>query len=376
MSLRSPNSGGVLIGLLCAAMAVALAVVLMRPLVLIGYVLDKRPTPRGTHAVFDHELRVPLRRGDGAGTVDVAVHFWTPARVEGSTQVYPLIVYAPGWGGTRNDNTALVATLASHGFVVAALDDVVHDPVELDARTEDRAVRHTDMQLGDEAGRARTVGMFDPRLALEARKASRLLDALLETGTRDLVGIAIDPMRIGMLGASFGGAASVEAALADKRFRAVINLDGWLRGRALKTVLDIPFANFNSTRGAPDPTVLMAANANAVHRFLAARNSETNDFIKRQMAARSDALDITIVGASHGDYSDELYDPQRWRQWRPWRPWRRQMIAPGRMHEIMDAYVAAFFGKHLSAREVSWLTQTSSRFSEVSIRLGRGRGPE
>jgi dienelactone hydrolase len=373
MFFRSLISSTMLIGLLCAAVAVALAVGLARPLVQLGYVLDKTPAPRGAHVVFDREARVAVRRGDGAGTVDVAVHFWAPLRIEGASQVYPLVLYAPGWGGTRNDNTALAATLASHGFVVAAIDDVIHDPAELDTSTRDRHVRETVMQIGDEAQRARSVGTFNARLALEARKSSAVLDALLATGTLDVAGVDVDPRRVGMLGASFGGAAAVEAALADRRFRAVINLDGWLRGRALTAVLDVPFANFNSTRGVPDPAILSAANANAVQRFLAARNGETNDFIQRQIAARSDALDISIAGANHGDYTDEVYDPQRWQQWRPW---RRQMIAPGRMHEVMDAYVAAFFGAHLGGRAAPWITQSPSRYREVSIRLGRGRAPE
>jgi dienelactone hydrolase len=373
MSLRWRASSERLIGLVCAAVAVVLALVLVRPLVRIGYVLDRPPVPRGSHAVFDRETLVPLQRGDSTGTLDVAVHFWAPVRIKGTTQIYPLIVYAPGWGGTRNDNTALAATLASHGFVVAALDDVIHDPAALDANANDRAVRETDMQLGDETGRARSLGVFDPRLALEARKASRLLDSLLATGTRELVGVDIETSRIGMLGASFGGAAAVEAALADRRFRAVINLDGWLRGRALQNVLDIPFANFNSTRGAPEPAVLASPGATPVQRFLAARNGETSNFIARQMAARGDALDIAIAGASHGDYTDEVYDPQRWRQWRPW---RREMIAPARMHEITDAYIAAFFGAHLSGKAAPLLKQAPSRYGEVSIRLGRGRSPE
>ncbi len=371
MSLRSPTSGALQVGLLCAVIAISLATILARPLVQIGYVLDKWPAPRGALPVFDYEARVPLRRGDGAGTVGVAVHFWAPVRVGGTAQIYPLIVYAPGWGGTRNDNTVLAATLASHGFVVAAFDDVIHDPPELDVSAEDRGVRKTDLRLGDDAGRARTVGMFDARLALEARKASRLVDALVVNGAQDLVGVDIDPSRIGMIGASFGGATAVEAALTDRRFRAAINLDGWLRGRALTAVLEIPFMNFNSTRGAPDPAVLAAPNANAVQRFLAARNAETNDFIQRQMAARGDALDITIHGASHGDYTDELYDPQRWQQWRPW---RRAMIAPARMHEITDAYIAAFLSAHLSGQAAPWLKQVPSRYGDVSIQLSRGRG--
>jgi dienelactone hydrolase len=373
MSVRSRTSRQVLVGLIAAVIAATLAIVLARPLVQLGFVSGKQPKPSGSHQVFDRDVRVAVPRSDGAGTVDVAVHVWSPMRVDGATQVYPLVVYAPGWFGMRNGSTVLAATLASHGFVVAALDDVIHNPAELDERAADRAVREADLELGDEANRARTVAIFDPRLALEARKASLILDALLARGTRDLIGIDIDPAKIGIFGHSFGGASSVEAALADRRFRAAINLDGWLRGRALTAVLDIPFANFNSTRGAPDPALLSEASADPVKRFLAARNAETNDFIRRQMAARSDARDITIEGASHSDFTDEVYDLRRWRQWRPW---RRQMIAPARMNEILDAYVVAFFGAHLSGQAAPLLVQTPSRYPEVSIRLGGGRKPE
>ena len=362
------------IGIAFAALAIVLGAWLSRPFVRLGYVASSIPKPRGAHPVTVHDIAVPLRRPDGRGIVDCTVRLWFPAHGTGPSSMPPpaLVIYLPVWGAKRGDNAAFAASLASHGFIVAAIDDIHNDPDTLDATPADAVVRHTLFELSGDEGRARMISRFDRRLHLQAAKVSAILDELIARPNLIPAEARFDPTRIGIAGASFGGAAAVETALRDARLKAVLNFDGWLRGKALADNLTVPFANFNSTRGVPDQAVLTAPNANPNHKFLAARNAETNAFIERHLATRPDTIDVTIAGANHGDFTDEIYLPDRWMQWRPW---RRSMIAPARMHEIVDAYAAAFFDTHLGGSPSAILSQNPPPFPEATIRLGRSRAP-
>ncbi len=370
MTLRSQLGPSLSIGIVFAALAIILGAWLSRPFVRLGYVAASIPEPRGAYPVTVHDIAVPLQRPDGRGTVDSAVRLWFPAQSTGRSAA--LVIYLPVWGAKRGDSAAFAASLASHGFIVAGIDDIHNDPDTLDATPADATIRHTSLELSGDEGRARMIAGFDRRLSLQAAKVSAVLDALI--AHPDLVPVAarFEPTRIGIAGASFGGGAAVETGLRDVRLRAVLNFDGWLRGKALTDTLAVPFANFNSTRGVPDQAVLAAPNAKPNYKFLAARNAETNAFIDRQLATRPDTIDVTIAGANHGDFTDEIYLPNRWMQWRPW---RRTMIAPARMHTIMDAYAVVFFGAHLNGTSSKALSLNLPQFPEATIRLGRSRAP-
>ena len=92
--------------------------------------------------------------------------------------------------------------------------------------------------------------------------------------------------------------------------------------------------------------------------------------MRRQVAARADGIDLTIAGAMHPDFTDDLYDPERWMLWRPW---RGRPIAPIRMRAIVDAYVIAFFDQHLKGVIQPLLRNSRSPFAEVSLARGTGK---
>jgi dienelactone hydrolase len=359
-----------------ALIAFALGGWLSRPFVRLGLVASAVPEPRGALAVASLDIALALVRADGRGTGSVPVRLWFPApertRTAASLPRSALVLYVPAWGGKRDDNAAFTANLASHGFVVAAIDDIHWDSDELDETPADAAIRHTLFDFTNDASGTRMLAAFDRRLELEAAKVSSVLTSMIATSAQLPPGGQFDAARIGIVGASFGGAAAVESGLRDIRIGAVINFDGWLRGRAIDGTLAVPFANFNSTRGVPDPAAINAPNARPNHKFIAARNAETTAIIERHLAARSDTIDVTIAGANHGDFTDEIYERGRWMQWRPW---RASIIAPARMHEVIDMYAAAFFLAHLGGQATPVGAFNPDRAPEISIRLGGGRVP-
>ena len=118
---------------------------------------------------------------------------------------YPLIMYAHPSGAHRRAATFLCTHLASHGYVVAALDhsEVVAPALALrDGETDtDRAAR------------------IDAVIASRVPDVRFLLDQMLTASWGDL---ELDPARIGIVGHSFGGWTALAAAEAEPRIRAVV----------------------------------------------------------------------------------------------------------------------------------------------------------
>lgn len=165
----------------------------------------------------------------GAAGEPVRVRVWQPQGTGGER--FPLILYAPGWGGRADDSAHLLGDLASHGYLAVAFDDVANDrssPGEMPQTTADRraTLRIVDMDSYHDS-----FALASRRVTLAARKGTRVLDGVM--AAPDLA-MRIAPGRIGFVGYSFGGATGVEQAQSDRRLHAVVNLDGWLFGEATR----------------------------------------------------------------------------------------------------------------------------------------------
>lgn len=142
---------------------------------------------------------------------------------------HPILLLSPGFGETTAFLSAHGADLASHGYVVVAMDhpgetSAVELPdgrlATLDPRIEQTNPRH--------AGRLATIRVKDMRFVIDR------LRALRGAGRLDL-------SRIGVFGHSDGGNAAANAMLAERRLDAGIDLDGQISGPVARTGLDRPF---------------------------------------------------------------------------------------------------------------------------------------
>ncbi|MFF1867862.1 alpha/beta fold hydrolase [Streptomyces sp. CB03911] len=141
---------------------------------------------------------------------------------------FPLVLFSPGSGGVRTQNTAWAEELASHGYLVAALDHPYDSAAVLlaDGRTIDSGTASSGDPDEDEklaagwtAIRAADLGFVLTRLdALDRGEVPDPLNGRLDTG------------RVAVAGHSMGGAAALQAARQDRRFDAVVDLDGYPHG--------------------------------------------------------------------------------------------------------------------------------------------------
>ncbi|GGW67303.1 carboxylic ester hydrolase [Streptomyces xantholiticus] len=147
------------------------------------------------------------------------------APVAGSGGRFPVVLFSPGLGGVRTQNTAWAEELASHGYVVAALDHPYDSSavVLADGRTLNTKIASTGDPDEDQKRSAETSGI----------RAADLSFVLTQLGRLDRGEISgpltgrLDTGRAAVTGHSMGGGAALQAARQDRRFDAVMDLDGY-----------------------------------------------------------------------------------------------------------------------------------------------------
>ncbi|MEQ1648927.1 MAG: hypothetical protein ABL898_10105 [Hyphomicrobiaceae bacterium] len=345
-----------------------------------GVIGQKPKQPSGPYAVKfattsvtlklgDRDAVVPSERRADARTLVVRVGVWLPqlGATRSDRRDRPLLVYAPGWGGGYDDNTVLMRTLASHGYSIVAMDDVALDPKAAWATADDEAARLATFDIGTVERQTQFMEDANRRVELSAVKMRAVLDAIGDSQGHEPLFFRLNLDRVGAIGASFGGATAAEAALSDPRIVAVVNFDGLVFGRAATDVVPRPYLEFNASLGSVPLSEVESADLR--RRFFARLNVQQIARQHRQLDARRDALNVTIAGVQHGDFTDALYGTGRiW----AWRPWRERPLRPSRVRANVDDLAVAFFDAHLRQTDDTTLRLRDIAMPEMTIERGRG----
>lgn len=124
---------------------------------------------------------------------------------------HPLVAFSHGFGGHRRQSTFLCTHLASHGYVVAAVDHTGNTIVEM-----------MQLMLAAQSGQE----IADPLAALRQFVELRPADvgfAIDRVAASDL-GSHVDLERLGVTGHSFGGWTTLAYTARDRRIRAALPL--------------------------------------------------------------------------------------------------------------------------------------------------------
>ena len=253
---------------------------------------------------------------------EVPVHFYYPADpAEGET--FPLVVFSHGAFGYYQSNTSTYMELASHGYVVAALDHPHHAFFTKDTAGKtvlvDRSFFQTAMALnGDPNDNAevcfplfrdwmdlRTADMNFVLDTLEAAGASGELDGawfLPENNADTILSVLemTDLTKIGLMGHSMGGATAVQLGRERSDISAVIDLDGTMLGEYTgvengtltirEDVYPIPVLEFSNWETYNDR-----------REYLSQGRSYPNDELIRSAA---EGYAVTIRDTKHMDFTD------------------------------------------------------------------------
>ena len=268
----------------------------------------------------------------------VKAQIWLPA-VEANSR-YPVLLYLPSWGGRRDDNSILATGLASHGYAVVAVDDVLFDEAYEADSPEADADRTAGFDFSSASAYDRTLQLMDRRVVREAGKASRVIDglALLTASDRDSeIATKIDLTDIGVFGLSFGGSAAAEMPALDNRIAAAVNMDGWHFASSARDGVRGPYLMLNSIYPWPGPADLHASTPAVRYE---ARLTAHDLKGQEKQAAKNDSYSLFIGGASHSDFSDDLFLS-------PKRIFYSTSQEKLRIYTTVESYILSFFDRYL-----------------------------
>jgi len=299
----------------------------------------------------------------------VRTHAIAGAPMASALPQYPVLLYSPSWRGVRYEDTFLVESLASHGYVVACIDHPYgSSSVSFPDGRVIRADNASFLDLSSESTFETGMRVLREEVRVRAEDARFVLDQLagwnlagrasLGADSNPLFRNRLDISRAGMFGFSFGGAVSAEACWMDPRFRACMNMDGTLVGDVAEHGMEQPYLYIEEKSDLPSAADL-ASNVASVRltAMMAARDN--------LLADRYASYHVILAGTHHMNFSDiPLYCPLR-------RITHAGPIDPLRAMRIIKDYARAFFGKHLQGRAEPLLDGHSTEYPEVEFRKGR-----
>jgi dienelactone hydrolase len=275
-------------------------------------------------------------------------HSFGDAPMVADATIHPVLLFSHGWSGLQVQNTYQMEELASHGYVVAAISHTYGALITV--FPDGRVVFNNPNALPTgsppeelEPAAERLVAQWSADLAF-------LLDHLETLNLADPAGRftgRLDLSRVGVLGHSSGGGATIEFCGRDDRCRAALAMDPFMlpvSPQVQNAGLDVPFMALFSERF----------------------SWEENDLLFEQLleARSSVGYALKLAGTVHYDFTDvPVFSPLS-----SWLGLSGE-IGVRRLMEINRAYSLAFFDQTLRGREASLLAGPSPTFPEVSFEV-------
>lgn len=284
---------------------------------------------------------------------------------------YPILLFSHGLGGVRTQNTFQCQELASHGYIVAAIDHTHYAAgvVFPDGRVSPFSLEHLGMTSEMMAQVSRNPVIFaayvraiEQALPIVAGDQRFVLDQLAQLHRHDpehLFTGRLDLDHIGAFGHSQGGATAWHLCSVDPRCKAALNLDGPAFGSIQQNGSPRPIFFLGSTNKAtfPDPQVQALA-----------QDIVTGTLDRAFAASTGDRYWMELTQSGHFNFSDApLIFP---------RTFGRVPSILGaigaRGLPMINAYTLAFFEHYLKDRPSPLLRNASSAYPEIRLIAGMG----
>lgn len=288
-----------------------------------------------------------------------AINDATPLR---KIKPFPVLIYNHGGGWTRFTSTFTTEELASHGYVVFSIghngfnktqflpngSSVVIDTLLFPDPTGDLKI--------DALESWKYLDKFHfPQWVADIRFVIKKITSLNNSGHFKNI---LDLDNIGLYGWSFGGAASIEASIFDKRIKAAIDHDGQLFGNAHREIITSPFMLFHSGKVPEAPKGKNDKETEKNERIMEdlIKMVRTRD-AQLKKKSTNDWYDITIDGANHGHFSDLVL----------FYPGYAGDLPAKKAHRIINTLTVSFFDQYLKKLPSKLLENPNFNYSEVKM---------
>lgn len=299
------------------------------------------------------------------------------------TAPYPVIICSPGFGGTRESNTAHCENLASHGYIVVGISHTYDSRVV--QFPDGRIAGGLKLLLQQEQGKNLTERRKLSEQHVEVRIADVrfVLDQLekLAVDKNSAFYQVFDKQRIGIFGQSLGGSTAVQMSRHDARIKAGVDMDGSLFGPDATTRLNKPFmfllagATVKMFDGPMTQQNWKKFGITSLHEEAMMRERYLVGFEQIAKTSTRDVFVFVLHGADHINFTDSSVFKNA-------SPFARLLIKLGnatdveigsidgfRATEIVNAYLVNFFDKYLKGKPSALLDGTGSPYPEVEKRV-------
>ncbi|GAA1183482.1 dienelactone hydrolase [Kitasatospora gansuensis] len=207
---------------------------------------------------------------------------------------FPVVLYSPGAGDSRDWNVSLVEDLASRGYVVVTVDHTGEAPATQfpDGRVVGNATVLAAWAQAYQDGT--TLAFFSKLMAARQADIGLVLGRLTSLPGRLAEGMDLD--RIGMFGHSAGGFTTANMMYGDPRIKAGVNMDGTLEYSVRPDGTNLSEV---ALHGLDRPFLLMGSSgreAGDVH--------GEPSWVSFWQHQRGWKADVTLVGSEHASFTD------------------------------------------------------------------------
>jgi dienelactone hydrolase len=287
-------------------------------------------------------------------------HAFTGAKVSGARKQYPVIIFSHGLGRVSAHYTTFLENLASHGYIVVGVDSPFFSS----------AVKMPDGRIiQNKSQRNQRRGAREEEAVIQAHDLIFVLNELERLNKKDTgIGLAgrFDLRRVGVFGHSRGGFTAPHACLLESRFGACLNLDGYpLTPAVMENGIRQPYMHIEEL--APWLPLPTDEELTKAHQTREEANKEAREAEQRREKTFSKMSSgvylVTVKGAMHNSFSDMPFiAPERY---------SNIEINAERALTITNAYILAFFDRHLQGRQQSLLKASDPMFPEVTLKVYR-----
>jgi dienelactone hydrolase len=268
--------------------------------------------------------------------------------ISSSQARFPVLIFSHGFGGFRAQNTYQMQELASHGYIILAPEHTYASVITV--FPDGRVAEHNPNTLPDGVPETEYDRAAQQLVVQWTADLQFVLDTLalmdeMEPVLRD----RLDLTRIGFLGHSTGGGATVQVCALDLRCKAGLGMDAWL----------VPVADTVIENGPQQPFLFLYSEL-----WPKPKNMALYERLYGTMG--SPVARFTITGTAHYDFTDLP-------ALSPLAPYigLKGPLNGSRVQEIIDTYTLAFFDSVLKGEPSILLSGNSEIYSEVIFVEGK-----
>lgn len=295
--------------------------------------------------LVSQETQVPVER---LGYLDkIKTHSIYDGQIATAHQIhYPVVFFSHGFVmSAAQMYTSLLEELASHGFIVVAIDHTYENLATVfpdgriitneDVRADDQVC------IADESQKKEMVARGLDGWVADIQFVCNELEKINKHDPHGILTSRCDMTRIGIFGHSNGGAAAAQVCRRDSRFKAGIDIDGQIYGRDAEQTINKPFMLLlgQAFLGGLYPTDEQLAQAHIT-------KADCDKLVKEQLHIAEnlfknlehDAYFVLLKGAGHASFGDlglllSLTTPN--------------MLEPTQVIEITRKLIVSFFDAYL-----------------------------